>query len=74
MRIRNDKVFALLRGRTQASIAEQMGCALPHVNCWLNGAKQPRYERLCQLAEVLDVPVDDLALKLREISNERFNK
>jgi len=71
MRVQNDKVFALLKGRSQTEIAEQMGCHLPHVNFWLNGVRQPRYERLCQLASVLDVPVDELALKLREISNER---
>ena len=71
MRVQNDKVYALLKGRSQTEIANQMGCELTNVNYWLNGVRQPRYDRLCQLASVLDVPVDELALILRDIGNER---
>jgi len=71
MRVQNDRVYALLKGRSQTEIANQMGCELTNVNYWLNGVRQPRYDRLCQLASVLDVPVDELAMTLRDIGNER---
>ena len=74
MRVQNDKVFALLKGKSQTEIANQMGCELTNVNYWLNGVRQPRYDRLCQLASVLDIPVDELAIKLREISKDRIKQ
>ena len=71
MRIKSDRVYALLNGRTQASIAEEMGVFPKDICNWLNGTREPRYERMVHLAEVLDIPVKELALTLREISNER---
>lgn len=71
MHIQNDKVFALLKGRSQSDIARVMGVKLSNVNVWLNGVRVPRYDRLKHLADTLEVPVDELAMKLRDICNER---
>lgn len=71
MHIVNDKVFALLRGRSQSDVAREMGVKLSNVNVWLNGVRVPRYDRLKHLADTLEVPVDELAMKLRDICNER---
>lgn len=71
MRVQNDKVYALLKGRSQSDIAREMGVKLSNVNVWLNGVRVPRYDRLKHLADTLEVPVDELALKLRDICNER---
>ena len=70
MTVRNDKVYALLKGRSQYALAEVMGVPQSNINVWLNGKRQPRYETLVKLAECLDIPTDDLAMRLREISNE----
>ncbi|CAB5217909.1 HTH_XRE domain containing protein [uncultured Caudovirales phage] len=71
MHIQNDKVYALLKGRSQSDIARVMGVKLSNINVWLNGVRVPRYDRLKHLADTLDVPVDELAMKLRDICNER---
>ena len=71
MHIVNDKVFALLKGRSQSDVARVMGVKLSNVNVWLNGVRVPRYDRLKHLADTLEVPVDELAMKLRDICNER---
>jgi transcriptional regulator with XRE-family HTH domain len=71
MHIKNDKVYSLLKGKSQSDVAREMGVPLSSVNVWLNGVRVPRYGRLQHLANVLDVPVDDLSMKLRDICNER---
>ena len=74
MHIQNDKVYSLLRGKSQTDIAKEMGVKLSNVNVWLNGVRVPRYDRLKHLADTLDLPVDELAMKLRDICNERKQK
>ena len=73
MNIQNDKVYSLLKGKSQTDVAKAMNVKLSNVNVWLNGVRVPRYERLKHLASTLDIPVDELAMKLRDISNERRN-
>jgi transcriptional regulator with XRE-family HTH domain len=70
MTVRNDKVYALLKGRSQYALADAMGVPQSSINVWLNGKRQPRYQTLVRLAECLDVSTDHLAMTLREISNE----
>lgn len=71
MHIKNDKVYSLLKGKSQSDVAREMGVKLSNVNVWLNGVRVPRYDRLKHLADTLEVPVDELAMRLRDICNER---
>jgi transcriptional regulator with XRE-family HTH domain len=74
MYITNDKVSSLLKGKSQADIAREMNIPNTSVNVWLNGVRAPRYERLQHLASVLNMPVDELSLALRELQKARRQK
>jgi transcriptional regulator with XRE-family HTH domain len=55
--------LAALRRRklwTQTELAEKVGVSLKTVQAWENGHAQPRLRHVGRLAEVLDVPADDL--------------
>lgn len=48
------------RGLTQTELAKLMEVSQPTVSAWLNGSNSPHRSRLRRLAEVLEVPYQEL--------------
>ena len=48
------------KGRTNKWLAEQLGCAPTTVSKWCTNAAQPTLERMIQIAQLLEVDMNDL--------------
>lgn len=48
------------RGRTNKWLAEQLGCAPTTVSKWCTNAAQPTLETMMQIAQLLEVDMNDL--------------
>ena len=61
-------VIVLQKGMTQKEIAERVGVHQPKVSEWLRGLRMPNSKFLFKLANVLDEDPQELAMKLKQIS------
>lgn len=48
------------KGRTNKWLAEQLGCAPTTVSKWCTNAAQPTLETMMQIAQLLEVDMNDL--------------
>lgn len=62
------EVILLQKGMSQREIAEKMGVYQPKVSDWLNGNRFPNSKSLIKLAEILVETPENLADKLKIIS------
>lgn len=54
------------RFMTQTDLAQKLGVSMKTVQSWEGGRSQPRLRHIPKLAEVLDVPTDQLVEILEE--------
>ena len=47
-------------GRTQSSIASELGVSQQIISCYLNGKKTPQIETLANLCKVLDLDANEI--------------
>lgn len=60
------KVVLREKGIKQTWLADKLGKSFNTVNGYVQNRQQPRLEVLFEIAEVLDVEVEELLLKIRE--------
>jgi len=60
------KVVLKEKGIKQTWLADKLGKSFNTVNGYVQNRQQPRLEVLFEIAEVLDVEVEELLLKIRE--------
>lgn len=52
--------YRLRKGMTMKELGTALGVSESAVGLWENGRRKPNYERLLQIAEILECSVDDL--------------
>ena len=62
---------ALLKPYNQSEIARHVGVPRGRVNRWANGESVPEVQHLPRLAEILRIPVEELALVIAGESQQR---
>ncbi len=59
---RSIQEYRQVTGKSQAEVAELLGCAQPMVCRWEKGTAIPRPARALQIAKVLNIPVTTLLI------------
>lgn len=59
------------KGIKQTWLAEKLGKSYNMVNGYVQNRQQPRLEILYQIAEILDVEIDQLLTKTKDKDNEK---
>ena len=54
------RIARLRKGLTQTALAEKLGVTQGAVNSWENGLTFPKVSNLVPLAEILEIPVEEL--------------